>query len=66
MDKIFAELRRSVSKPDKRTVRHKSWISAERWRIVNKRVYTRQEHRRYQRQLMRLGRAIREFIKEDR
>ena len=41
--KLFAEFWRVVLKPNKWTARHNSWISAETWRLVNKRVSTRQE-----------------------
>ena len=40
-DKIFAELRRAVLKPDKRAVRHKPWILAETWRLVDERLSVR-------------------------
>ena len=65
-DKLFAKLWRAVPKTDKRTVQHNSWIAAETWRLINKRVSTRREPGRDQRRLRRLGRAIRELLKEDR
>ena len=65
-EKLFAELRCAVPKPDKRIAHHKSWISTETWRLVNERVSTRRDPGRYQRRLRRLGRAIRALIKEDR
>ena len=65
-DKLFAELRRAVPKTDKRTALHNSWISAETWRLVDERVSTRREPGRNQRRLQRLGRDIRELLKEDR
>ena len=42
-DELFGELRHTVPKPDKRAARHNLWISAETWRLANKRVFTRRE-----------------------
>ena len=53
-DKLFAELRSAVSKPDKRTARCNSCISEETWRIVDKRVSTSREPGRGQRRLRQL------------
>ena len=65
-DELFSELRRAVPKWDKRAARHKSWISAETWRLVNKRVSMVREPGRDQQRLRRLGRAIRVYLKADR
>ena len=65
-DKLFSELQRAVTKPDKHTARHNLWMSVETWRLADKRVSIQWEPGRDQRQIRRLGRAIRSFIKEDR
>ena len=65
-DKILAELRCAVPKLDKRSERHNSWMLAEAWRLVGKRVSVRQEQGREQRRIIRLGRAIWAAPKEDR
>ena len=65
-DKPFAELRRAVPKTEKRTACHNSWISAETWRLVNKRVSMRMKPGQDKRRLRRLGWDISELLKEDR
>ena len=65
-DELFDNLWWAVPKLDKRLARHNSWISAETWRLVNKRVSTRREPGRDQRRLRRFWRAIRDSLKEDR
>ena len=65
-DKLFTELRRAVPKPDKQAPHQKSWISADTWRLVNKRVSTRRESGRDQRRLRKSGRTIQASLKEYR
>ena len=66
VENIFSELRCAIPKLDKQEACRNSWISAEAWIIVNKRVSMRQEPGQDQRRLRRLGRAIWEAMKEDR
>ena len=63
-DKIFDELRRAVSKPDKQEVRHNSWILEETWILMHKRVFVRREPGRGQKRVKRLGQAIWAALKE--
>ena len=65
-DELFAELRRVVSKQDKRSACHNLCISAETWILVDERVSTRSEPGRYQQRLRQLGRAIWDSLKEYR
>ena len=62
-DKLFSELRCSVPKPDKQLACHNSWISAETWRLVDKRVSTRRYPGQYHQRLTRLGRSIQDSLK---
>ena len=57
-DKIFAELRHAISKPDERSAFHNALIYESTWRLVDKRVSTRQEPGRDQAQIRRLGQEI--------
>ena len=65
-DNIFADLRRAIPKPDKRAAHHNSWILEDTRRIIDERVYMRQETGRDHHRIIWLGRAIREALKEDR
>ena len=65
-EKLFTVLRRAVPKPDTRTACHNSWISLETWRLIDERVSTRRDPGRDHRRLRRLGRTIKESLKEDR
>ena len=65
-DKIFAELKRAVPKTDKGVAHHNSWIFKAAWRLVDERVFARREPGRDQVRIIRLGRAIRAALKEDR
>ena len=65
-DKIFSELGRLFSKADKRVARHNSWISAETWRIVDKRDSSMRVRGRNLRRLRRLGQTSRASLKQYR
>ena len=44
-DKIFADLRRAVTRPKLREARQNAWISAEMWRLIDERVSARRDPR---------------------
>ena len=58
VEKIFAELRHAVPKPDKQAACHNSWILAETWRLVDEKVSARWEPGRDERRLRRMVRDI--------
>ena len=65
-DKIFAELRHAIPKPDKQATRNNLRISAEMWRLIDKRVSAIQEPGQDHRILRRMGRFVQAELKEDR
>ena len=65
-DTLFAALRRAVPKPTPREARRNAWISAETWRLINKRVFTRRDPRYGQADRRRLGKEIKKSLVQDR
>ena len=65
-DNIFAVLRRAVPKVKAREARQNKWISAETWRLVDKRVSARRDPEKGQALTRRLGRAIKASLAVDR
>ena len=65
MDTLFAALRRAVPKPTPREVIRNAWISAETWRLIDKRVSTRRDHRYGKVDRRRLGKEIKESLAQD-
>ena len=64
-DAIFADLRRSIPKLKAREARKNSWILADTWRLVDKRVSARRGPAIYQALIQLLGHAINMGLKED-
>ena len=65
-DGIFAALRRAVPKPQAREMRKNGWILEDTWRLVNERVYARQNTVKDHTRIRRLSRAIAASLKGDR
>ena len=65
-DNIFAELWRTVPKPDKRAACHNLWMLVETWGLVGERVSARQEPEQDQRRLRLLGCANWAALKEEK
>ena len=62
-DRLFAALRRSMSKPKSREARNNVWILADMWRLVNDRVSERRGPARDQALIRCLGHAIKTSLK---
>ena len=65
-DDEFAALRRATPKAKAQEVRHNEWISAETWRLFDKRVSARRDPAKGQALKIRLGRAIMASLAADR
>ena len=65
-DNALASLRRAVPKAKAREARRNAWISAETWRLVDKRVSARRDPAKGQALKKRLGRAIKASLEADR
>ena len=65
-DGAFAALQRAVPKARAREARRNEWISKETWRLVNKRVSARRDPEKGQVIKIRLGRATKASLAEDR
>ena len=65
-DGLFASLWRAIPKHKVRESRKNAWITADMWRIDNKKVSTHQDPTRDQAHIRRLGRAINASLREDR
>ena len=65
-DGIFTALRRAVPKLLARDAMNNAWISVATWRLVNKRVSSRQYPAKDQALIQRLIRAIAESLRYDR
>ena len=65
-DEVFASLRRAVPKARVREARQNEWILTETWRLVYERVSVRRDPAKGQAIKMRLGRAIKVSLAEDR
>ena len=63
---IFAALGRAVPKPQTWYTRKNAWISEATWRLVDERVYARQDPAKDQSLIRRLGRAVAEILKSYR
>ena len=65
-DGIFAALQRAVPKLMAMDARKNAWISAAMWRLVDERVFARQDLAKDQALIWRLGRAIKASLQENR
>ena len=65
-DKLFAALRRSVPRPKTWEARQNAWISAETWRLINKRVSTRRDPRYGKADMRQLSKAVQVSLAKDR
>ena len=65
-DESFAALRRAVPKAQPRAARRNAWISAETWRLVDKRVSAHRDPVKGQAIKLRLGQAIKMSLTADR
>ena len=65
-DEVFAALQRAVPKVRVREARKNEWISTETWRLVNEKVSVLRDPVKGQAIKMRLGRAIKASLAEDR
>ena len=65
-DTIFSALQSVVKNPDRQEARHNLGIAKKMWRIIDKRVSARREPGRFQAQLKRMRRTIREALKLER
>ena len=65
-DTLFADLQRAVPNPKPREARRNAWISAETWRLIDKRVSTRRYPRYGQVDRRRMGKAITASLAQDR
>ena len=66
IDTLFAALRRAVPKPKPREARRNAWISAETWRLIDKRVSTRRDPRYGKADRRQLAKAIAASLAQDR
>ena len=64
-ERIFAALKRAVTKLLAREARKNAWISAATWRLVDERVSARQYLAKEQALIRRLGRTIKASLQED-
>ena len=65
-DTLFAALRRAFPKPTPQEARRNAWISAETWRLIDKRVSTRRDPRYGKADRRRLVKEIKESLAQDR
>ena len=65
-DKIFATLRRAVTKLRAQEARKNAWILATAWRLFDERVSARRDITKDQALIRRLGRAIKASLRENR
>ena len=65
-DELFAALLRAVPRAKLREARRNAWISAEMWRLVNKRVFARQDPQYGTVYRQRIGKAVQASLAADR
>ena len=65
-DELFADLRRAVPRTKPQEARRNAWISAETWRLIDKRVSARPDQRYGTLYRRRLGKAVQASLAADR